>query len=335
MIEEMVPFPTGTAEVAIEGPDGEELASVQSGAAAPEVTVTSPNGGEVLNGPTITLDWTADDADGDDLTYLVQVSPDGGASWLTLAANLTETGLTVDAAAVPGTEQGLVRVLATDGVNSTTDTSDGTFTVADTPASVTIVSPSGATTILESQTLTLEAEAYDPDYVTVPDDAVTWRSNLDDTLGTGAQLATATLSPGTHTITVEVEGDAAGDLASDSVQVTVTTNPASLPAPPDALVVDPEALTLNATGGYTRSIAILNQNASGALAWQADADAAWIRLSSTGGTTPAELDLGVDLDAAGPGTETATVTITSNAGTETVQVTAQPAHGIYLPLVMR
>jgi hypothetical protein len=335
MIEEMVPFATGTTTVVIESPSGGELASVQAGATAPEVTVTAPNGGEALDGATVSIDWTAADADGDDLTYLVQVSPDNGASWQTLAANLSETGLTVDASAVPGTDQGLVRVLATDGVNSTTDTSDGTFSVTDTPATVEIVTPPAPTTVLQGQTLALEAEAFDPDYATFPDDAIAWRSNLDDGLGTGPQLSTASLSPGTHTLTVEAEGDAAGDLAVDAIQVTVTTDPEALPAPPDALVVEPEAITLDATAGYTRSIAILNQNASGALGWQAGADAAWVRFERTTGTTPDEIDVSADLDAVGLGPQTATVTLTSQAGTQVVEITVQVGHAIYLPLVMR
>ena len=44
----------------------------------PTVTVTFPNGGELLTGSLTTLRWDADDLDGNALTYIVQYSNDGG-----------------------------------------------------------------------------------------------------------------------------------------------------------------------------------------------------------------------------------------------------------------
>jgi hypothetical protein len=81
--------------------------------------------------------------------------------------------------------------------------------------------------VATEQTVGLEAEAYDIDLGTMPDELISWSSSRDGVLGTGAQLSVATLSVGVHTITVTVT-DGAGGTAADSVQVTVV---ADLPPP--------------------------------------------------------------------------------------------------------
>jgi len=56
---------------------------------APQVTLLSPNGGEAW--PPYgehTVTWTGSDADGDPLRYILQYSPDGGATWQAVAVNL-------------------------------------------------------------------------------------------------------------------------------------------------------------------------------------------------------------------------------------------------------
>ena len=64
---------------------GTVLAERQVSAHAPAVTVTSPNGGERFDfGGNFDISWTASDADSDSLAYRVELSRDGGTSWLPL-----------------------------------------------------------------------------------------------------------------------------------------------------------------------------------------------------------------------------------------------------------
>jgi hypothetical protein len=70
------PYVPGTARIVI-GRDATEIASRTVSAHAPAVTVTSPNGGEILADKT-TVSWNAADADGDSLSFTVLYSPDGG-----------------------------------------------------------------------------------------------------------------------------------------------------------------------------------------------------------------------------------------------------------------
>jgi hypothetical protein len=94
----------------------------------PEITITFPNGGEVLSHQQ-TLTWEAFDGDGDLLVYDVLYSADGGQSWLPLVTRLTEPFHTFDVSEVPTSSSALIRVIASDGFHTTIDESDYTFTI--------------------------------------------------------------------------------------------------------------------------------------------------------------------------------------------------------------
>lgn len=117
LIAEYVPWVAGTARVAIVY-GGQELASRTVSAHAPTVTLLTPNGGGALTGETVTVAWSATDADGDALEFSVEYSLDGGASWRMVQSGLTATQTTLLLERLGGTTQGKFRVLATDGVNT-------------------------------------------------------------------------------------------------------------------------------------------------------------------------------------------------------------------------
>ena len=73
---------------------------------------------------TLTLAWTASDADGDPLVFAAQYSPDDGSSWYPLQVNTTASSFQVDLASLPGSTQARVRVTACDGLNCAVATSD-------------------------------------------------------------------------------------------------------------------------------------------------------------------------------------------------------------------
>ena len=93
---------------------------------APSVTVTFPNGGEVLNG-TKTVTWDAVDFDSDTLTFQVQYSDNNGSDWSTLATDVLvhefewNTTLHDDGASYR------IRVIASDGQLTAYDDSDNAF----------------------------------------------------------------------------------------------------------------------------------------------------------------------------------------------------------------
>jgi hypothetical protein len=68
----------------------------------------------------VTLAWSAADADGDPLSYSVQYSPDGGPTMVAVAGDVKGAQVTINAADLPASPRGMLRLLITDGMNVTT-----------------------------------------------------------------------------------------------------------------------------------------------------------------------------------------------------------------------
>ena len=96
----------------------------------PVVNVVFPNGGEVLEaGKNYTISWEGYDADGDQLLYSVAYSPDNGQTWIPIAFEINQTSIIWDTTNAKESNQYLIKVIATDGVNTAEDTSNSTFIV--------------------------------------------------------------------------------------------------------------------------------------------------------------------------------------------------------------
>ena len=127
-----IPYIDGTSVIQIRDASGNVLVSRRISPNAPTVNVTYPNGGEVLPGlATHTLSWEAHDLDGDALTYMLAYSSNGGKTWIPIASELTETSYAWDTSLLAGGTDYLVKVIASDGVNTGYGISDDTFTILD------------------------------------------------------------------------------------------------------------------------------------------------------------------------------------------------------------
>lgn len=285
LIDEFVPYVTGTDRVEIEGPGG-ILTSVSAGPLNPTITLSTPNGGETLAGDTITVAWTASDPDGDPLTFNVQYSPDNGVSWEVVAQNISYDSVELDASNIVSSQEGIFRVWATDGINTASDQSNAPFIVPNRLPTAQIIEPADNITAVISETVAFEGIAYDVGTGTMEDSQVQWISNIDGALGNGARLSTANLNVGNHVITLQAD-DGAGGIATDSVEVTVVSDPTQLPATPDKLVVGPSSIVFNpATSVTSNSLSIDNQNTANSITWNASSSEPWIQLSTASGTTP-------------------------------------------------
>ena len=215
----MLPYPTDVARIVLKKGTA-ELAVQSVSANAPVITVLSPNGGETWTATgTYTITWTASDADGDPLTYSVLYSPDE-TDWVPVGMAITGTQLAVNAAELAGGSGARVRVLASDGVNTSADESDAPFTVGRKPPQAFIISPEADSATLEGTPVWLEGYAYDLEDGTLGDASLSWASSRDGDLGTGAQVLT-TLSLGQHTLTFAAT-DSDANTATATVQVLVT-----------------------------------------------------------------------------------------------------------------
>jgi hypothetical protein len=222
----MLPYPSGVASIALKK-GSQELVTRTVSANAPAVTVLSPNGGETWSATdTYTITWTASDADGDSLTYRVLYSPDGS-EWVPVGSAITETQLAVNAAELAGGTGAEVRVLASDGINTSSDESDAPFTVESKAPQPFILSPEGDGAITFGAPLHLYGYAYDLEDGTLDGSALNWTSSRDGDLGTGSQLL-VTLSSGQHVIGLAAT-DSSSSTVTSTVQITVNVPPALVP----------------------------------------------------------------------------------------------------------
>jgi hypothetical protein len=99
----------------------------------PAVTITSPTSGNIFTDP-FNITWNAFDADNDTLGFAVLLSNDNGSSWATLAMDMNETYLEMDNADYTYGTLYKVKVIVTDGINSNSSESNGTFTIIPPPS---------------------------------------------------------------------------------------------------------------------------------------------------------------------------------------------------------
>lgn len=217
---EVLPYADNAARIVIVR-DTETLATRVASANYPFVEVLSPNGGEAWSlGGTYTVTWSAEDSDDDALVYTLQYSRDSGATWQTLAANITETLLAVESSVLGGSEQALIRVIASDGLNTGTDESDAVFSVAHVPPEAYLLSPRAGDVFAPGELVELDGLASDVEDGPLGDSALSWSSDRQGALGIGKHLTLAGLVPGYHTLTLRA-ADSDGMAGTDSVMIYV------------------------------------------------------------------------------------------------------------------
>ncbi len=334
-ITELVPYVEDTTEVAIEGPGGVSK-RITAGAAAPIVATLTPNGGEVLDGQTITVSWSASDPDGDPLTFNVQYSPDDGATWEMVAQNITGNSIDLAADNIVSGPASRFRVWVTDGIHTASAESAAPFVVPNRIPAVEIIAPESGQTAARGDTVLLAAHAYDVDTGVMPDSQLQWLSSVDGLLGNGAQLSSATLSAGLHTLTFRAD-DGVGGVVTATVQITVVENLTQAPALLDRLLAGPILVSFDpAAGVVTYTIHLDNQNVTNPIAWNAVVSEPWVRLSLDSGLTPDDTTAIFENTGLSAGIHTAEITFSSPAiPGETVVVrveSAVPPYRIYLPV---
>jgi YVTN family beta-propeller protein len=251
---ELVPVQQGAARIIIRDPDNNELASISLAGTAPTVSVTFPTGGETLSGEH-ELTWQVTDPDSAAHIFQVEYSADAGASWHGLSTNIGEPALTVNFDDLPGCSNNcLVRVLASDGVNTGVGVSDP-FSVPTKGPTAEVVFPEDDSLFEQGDLVWLQGSASDPDDGYLEGAALSWQSSRDGFLGNGDSLPLTSLSEGTHIITFTAT-DTEDNTASDSLSIQVDASPPvlGLTVVPDGTPASCVQVTIDATdepGGST------------------------------------------------------------------------------------
>jgi hypothetical protein len=222
----LMPYDPATAAIVL-AEDSTELARQTVSPSPPSVEVLSPNGGENISG-TMTIEWDASDPDGDTPLFTVQYSPNGGADWQTLATDYyTQTLVLGDLSTIPGSNNALIQVMASDGVNTASDTSDGPFQVATQPPDAHISQPTNEAVFTTDVQIILNGNGLDAEDGPLGDSALQWFVD-GASVGAGKELALSSLSAGRHVITLKAV-DSDDDKGTHSVQILVGDERVFLP----------------------------------------------------------------------------------------------------------
>lgn len=124
-----VPDVVGTSKIVINSA-GQNIFERSVTTNSPSITVQSPNGGELfLHGETINVTWQSSDPDGDEVSHVVLLSEDGGLTFIPLIVDLVDTQFSFDAPSNIQSDTALIKVVASDGLNTNEDVSDSTFSI--------------------------------------------------------------------------------------------------------------------------------------------------------------------------------------------------------------
>lgn len=201
--------------------DERVLTSINAGQTPPKVNLLAPQGGELWSsGDTKTIEWTASDADGDALTYALFYSTDGGQTWQPIHTSITDTQYAVNTSELPGGQQVLIKVLATDGINTASSTTDGALSVETKGPELGINAPEDGQRIVRGTTMDLMGWAFDPEDGDISSEGLTWYGPQDQELGTGPWLQLKPAwEPGIYAIRLEAE-DSEGHRRSAAVTIS-------------------------------------------------------------------------------------------------------------------
>jgi Tol biopolymer transport system component len=214
-----LPYPPGTHAVVL-AHLGNELGRATKSDHAPSVELVYPEGGELWDSTgTYTVTWVADDVDGDPLSFIVSYSIDDGVTWMPIALDVTTNFLAVESQYLPGSANARLKVMATDQMNSTSDSSDAPFAVGSKNPEVFILSPEQDNTIPFGVPILLQGHAYDLEDGRLVGASLEWFSNLDGELGAGDSVI-ASLSFGQHEVTLSA-ADSDGNIVFHSIDLYV------------------------------------------------------------------------------------------------------------------
>ena len=203
--------------------EGRELASVELSSNAPSVEIISPvSPDHAFVGDTIDVAWRGSDADGDDLTYELYYSVDGGNTFRLVLGDTAATSFSLNRDDWPGSAEARFRVSVSDGTRSAFQDSV-VFSVAEHRPQVWIEDPLDNDIFAANQGIVLSASGYDNEDGILPFSAYRWESSLDGDLGIGEfiVLSAGDLSTGSHRIEVTAT-DSSGAIASRDVNITVS-----------------------------------------------------------------------------------------------------------------
>ncbi len=194
---QVVDFAAGTRKVQVVKLDGNLVLATQAVSAnPPSISNVALQGAPDPVTGVVTLGWSAGDPDGDALSFDVAYSRDGGANFQPVTLNLSGSSAQIDTASLGGSGTAILRVTASDGVNSAYADS-APFTMANKPPQPLIFTPENNLHLHYGQLVNFSGMAMDAQDGTVADAGlIWWDANTDVQLGSGPLLSLDNLPVG-------------------------------------------------------------------------------------------------------------------------------------------
>lgn len=291
LISEFVPYTSDTKRVEIaHNPSGELVWGYDVSANPPVVSNVQFVGAPSPLSGIVKLQWTATDADGDELRYDVLYSEDDDGYYQVVQTGLTEKSAEIDMDELPGTSHGRFKVIANDGLRQGEGESSG-IAVARKAPTITIQSPTDGQTFPFGHRVYFAAEVYDLQDRDV--DNISWTDQTGYELSQVPQFDSDNLLIGENIITVTATNNAGLTTQStftfyveDELQPPLTTLAVS-PHQAGWHVSDEESAPQTAT------LSAVNLG-EGEFSVSVSEDAPWLSVSQSGGVTPMSLILTAD-----------------------------------------
>lgn len=315
----VVPFPLNTRTIQlVQAGNGAILASHLISANAPtisNVALVAPS--NPVTG-TQTLQWLANDSDGDSLRYDLFYSPDGGTTMTAFAVGVQGNSLLVDTTQLPGAPNGTFRVVANDGTRQSEATSPA-YTVANKPPLVTFMFPQEGLEVRYGTQVNFGIEVENLQGY-VPENNISWRLNGLPVVGASGSFLTMELLPvGTNTITARVV-NAQGQVTLKNITVIVNDD---VDYPGATLAVGPTQLGWHVgtrTTAIQQATLAVSNVGTGSLQWSATESAPWLSLSSSSGTNNGTIIVSADPALVTAGTPATTVITLSGNNGQTLEI---------------
>jgi hypothetical protein len=200
--------------------DDTELERLPASNNAPTVQLTAPDAGTVVGASGLTVTWTAQDADGDEVKATISYTRNG-VDWRTVGLDVPGSEWHIPGTMLGSSNEARIRVVVSDGLR-TAYVESQPFLVQGAPPLVAITAPADGIKVPTSDKVLFEGRGFDVEEGWILTDDATWRSNLDGSLGTGKSLLIpgGTLTAGCHTIELTLE-DSEGNAGSASIELGV------------------------------------------------------------------------------------------------------------------
>ncbi|MGJ8642076.1 MAG: sulfatase-like hydrolase/transferase [Luteolibacter sp.] len=210
--------------------------STPVGNTAPAVSITAPaDSSTVITGSNVNFTGTAFDTEDDDLTDQITWNSD-------IDGAITGTGGSINTSTLSAGTHTITASVTDSGSLVGTDAIVLTVS-SNLPPTTTITTPANNTTVNPGTNVSFTATADDAEDGNISEN-ISWSSNLNGALGTGASISTSALANGTHTITASVTDS--GSLSGSSAITLTVFDPSA--TPPMVTITAPANDTSTTTG---------------------------------------------------------------------------------------